>query len=472
MRTRSALLFGLATSCAGSREEPFSDSAQRDQSQWLIYGNDDRVEVFESPSRVVRDFARSSLAALVFSHRLRYGESAQLAYDLSSLAEAKHLCQAERFSDQPALAACSGVLIDDDLLLTAGHCLGKDAEEARSYCRDLTAVFDFHYTAHGELELASDDARTCRTVSVHRFVDGDGNSADFAVLQLDRAAGPERAPASIAARAVEALESTICIGNGGGLPTKVDAGGRILEAQTHPEFFRATTDSFVGGSGSAVLDARLELLGIQSRGNPDFGFNGTCNQVLVQSDGSELHQKASRAVEALCASGWPSMRLCQRAPACGDSVCSASETSATCPEDCPEETCGDGVCRVVETRTCDADCGRLNRVPSGWWCPTSSYADGAVCDCECGASDPDCTGEPDLEVRGCSAGRTCSDLGTCKLVGRPSEPSPTESDSRVGTGSGCALANGGPRGWWYAGCLLSAILMRKLRRVRTSAAAS
>src|ERR1700733_3796143 len=46
---------------------------------------------------------------------------------------------------------------------------------------------------------------------------------------------------------------------------------------------------------------------------------------------------------------------------CGDGVCSAGETAASCPEDCgsntPKPDCGDGVCNNDETTTsCPEDC--------------------------------------------------------------------------------------------------------------------
>jgi hypothetical protein len=44
---------------------------------------------------------------------------------------------------------------------------------------------------------------------------------------------------------------------------------------------------------------------------------------------------------------------------CGDNTCSATETTASCPADCPvTATCGDGTCSGTETTTsCSEDCG-------------------------------------------------------------------------------------------------------------------
>ncbi len=44
-----------------------------------------------------------------------------------SAQELLQLCAEEPFVDQPAVASCSGVLIDEDLVLTVGHCFEVEA---------------------------------------------------------------------------------------------------------------------------------------------------------------------------------------------------------------------------------------------------------------------------------------------------------------------------------------------------------
>lgn len=48
-----------------------------------------------------------------------------------------------------------------------------------------------------------------------------------------------------------------------------------------------------------------------------------------------------------------------------------------------------------------------NQVPSAWTCDDAVYDDGTNCNCECGASDPDC-GIMNSPVVGCEAGEVCS----------------------------------------------------------------
>lgn len=82
------------------------------------------------------------------------------------------------------------------------------------------------------------------------------------------------------------------------------------------------------------------------------------------------------------------------AASCGDHVCSASESNATCPVDCPATaTCGDGTCSGTETpASCPQDCpvcgdGVCNGTETSASCPQDCTA------ASCTTFPDDCTGE-------------------------------------------------------------------------------
>ena len=57
-----------------------------------------------------------------------------------------------------------------------------------------------------------------------------------------------------------------------------------------------------------------------------------------------------------------------------------------------------------------------NGAPTEWTCPNDYFeAWDGICDCNCGAWDPDCgtVWNPAQEVRGCGEGHFCSLAGTC-----------------------------------------------------------
>ena len=90
-----------------------------------------------------------------------------------------------------------------------------------------------------------------------------------------------------------------------------------------------------------MFDEDNLLVGILVRGDQDYDFAGGC--VVVNElpetggrQGGEAITYAFRAVEDLCADGYPSERLCNIEVECGDDVCSLGESFETCPEDCDE----------------------------------------------------------------------------------------------------------------------------------------
>ena len=115
----------------------------------IIYGSDDRSEFFEA-SAAARDRLTESVVALVPWSKL--SPNGGLDPAVPSLGTVRELCPEERFIEQPVAAFCSGVLVDWDLVLTAGHCVHQLALE------DFAVVFDYHYEEPGRLAFDAGDA--------------------------------------------------------------------------------------------------------------------------------------------------------------------------------------------------------------------------------------------------------------------------------------------------------------------------
>ncbi|GAB4196344.1 MAG: hypothetical protein OHK0013_03450 [Sandaracinaceae bacterium] len=382
----------------------------------VVYGSDDRREVYEHPDATLRARARDAIVALVPAHAVDTSDPSDVRLLSSPLAETHRLCAGQRFADQPTAANCSGTLIDDDLVLTAGHCLADQAA-----CEATRFVFDYFYEGPGTLAtIARSDVYGCRRLVVRAL---DGGSRDYAVVQLDRPATADgRVPVAVRTTSgpVSAGAGLAILGFGSGLPAKIDTGGRVLDPRARTlDYFTATTDSFGGNSGSGVFDlASGELVGALVRGDDDYVDAGGCFVVNVLPEsgetGGESVAYVRHALDALCAT-WPSTRLCGAASVCGDGFCAGSETSASCPSDCGASRCGDGVCDLSEDETsCPADCE--GTAPSGpppsWTCPSGWWNAREGCDCGCGARDPDCD-VPGQRVFHCAEGQTCDAAGQC-----------------------------------------------------------
>jgi hypothetical protein len=215
------------------------------------------------------------------------------------------------------------VLIDDDLVLTAGHCI-----DDHTPCDFYSYVFNYHYAQPNMLAAIRDeDVYTCRrVVSQGRPVPG-SFTPDFSVIQLDRPVQGDQAPVVIRpARPLAEQESLSMIGFGSGLPAKIDDGGSVADARSAQlDFFVANLDAFQGHSGSATFDSQNRLAGILIGGRaPDYEGED-CRRVSVYEDSQagEIVHNVAPIVAALCEDGWQAEDLCDPG-ACGGEPCGSA----------------------------------------------------------------------------------------------------------------------------------------------------
>jgi hypothetical protein len=365
-KTALAPLAGFCTLACGSGELGRADADALRLEQPVISGTDDRREVYEVDSAPLRARVHDSVGALLWSHRVRYVGADSVALRGSSLAERLNLCEGERFAEQPSFAFCSAVLIDTDLVLTAGHCMGQTRSEAEDRCQRMTAVFGYELSGEGELAPPTASAvYACRRVVSYEKAELEQDLLDLAIFQLDRGVDDERQPAPLAPSQPEVGDTLTLAATGAGLPLKVEEGAEVTRVPDGAGYFVAATDSFVGGSGGALFSTSLELVGHQVRGAVDWTFDGDCLRAQHAERSEEEHQLVARSLAALCAGAWPTA-LCGLGPTCGDGLCSGDETRQSCGEDCPAPRCGDGLCEVSERMSCTPDCNAFADVPASW----------------------------------------------------------------------------------------------------------
>ncbi len=429
----------------------------------IIYGDDNRLEVYEVQDELLRERARRSTVAFILPRRLRESVQGSFAIEAPPVESVYGLCGGERFTGQPTAAWCSGVLIDDDLVLTAGHCLGDTPEEVDHRCGAMAAVFGYLYEDEDKLaSIDADDIYRCRRVASWARTPRELEAPDYAIVQLDRAATPRQRVVPIRQRAVRSGERISLVGFGVGLPAKVEQGARVTDTEQYAEYFGAETDTFEGASGSPVFDDAAELVAVHTRGQFDWSFDDGCRASVRTDEGNEFHQRVQTPIVDLCESGWPSLRLCRTEPRCGDGVCSADESAAvaSCLSDCPQPTCGDGLCEAMEPETCSADCNPYQSLPSGWICPEEFYLDQLGCDCDCGSRDPDCDDAGQLVF--CAAGERCNSEGSC--VGGGEDVVSSLDGQASDSGCSCRAGRGQPS--TTAGLLLGLLAICRARRRR------
>ena len=154
---------------------------------------------------------------------------------------------------------CTGFLVEDDLLVTAAHCLGREPHKA---CASHVWLFGYGLRGigHDPYSVNGDDIYGCRQIVSMAFDRSDIHGRDFALLRLDRPV-EGRVPLRIRGNGEAATNARLtAIGYPEGLPVKVgrigsvnaDGGGRFT--------FSADIDVFHGYSGGPVINADTGLV--------------------------------------------------------------------------------------------------------------------------------------------------------------------------------------------------------------------
>ena len=238
-----------------------------------IYGSDDRLDYFEAPA------AMQTLSDSVVS----FWKSAKLTdvggkYQLTTkpFKDAMGLCPGEKFEDQPLGAFCSGSLVGDDMVMTAGHCVKTAAD-----CADVRLVFGYKVGKPGAAAtttIAKSQVYGCSKI-VTRFLVGEPGSVapagqtlgpDYALIKLDRKVTGHKVLAIDRAQNLQAGDKIFVIGHPVGLPLKA-AGTASIRDAGKIGYFVADLDTFGGNSGSPVFNASTNKIeGILVRGDTDF----------------------------------------------------------------------------------------------------------------------------------------------------------------------------------------------------------
>jgi len=246
-----------------------------------IYGEDYRQDLFEVSDPRIRAWARSvggvvrreslldnkdgTFTLLERSKAIRFGPNGAL-----------FPCEDEPLVHQPWVAICTGFLVGESVMATAGHCIqGEDFD-------GLRLVFGW------EMLDAATPVSTIPADQVYSFVEivefQKNAFEDHALIQLDRPVTvPGALPLEVRRTGGVAHNTPVgVIGHPLGLPLKVAFGERSRVTNTLlPFIFLANFDASGGNSGSPVLDQATGMVeGIYvSSMVRDFERDGDCWRV-------------------------------------------------------------------------------------------------------------------------------------------------------------------------------------------------
>ena len=246
----------------------------------VIYGPDDRKDWHEIEDEAVKRLASASVALFAAVQLEAEGagalklKTAPLGERADLLGKGETLCPEERFAKQATGAFCSGTLVKEDMVLTAGHCVREiSANGNLPYITAVSFVFGYRVEqpgSPGTTSIARQQVFKGRQVEGGELSGGRGR--DWALVRLEHPV-----PAALAApvtrwrsAAPTQGQGVFVIGYPSGLPLKYAPGASVRDT-SDPAYFVANLDTFGGNSGSGVYDtATGELAGVLVRGETDY----------------------------------------------------------------------------------------------------------------------------------------------------------------------------------------------------------
>lgn len=233
----------------------------------VIYGEDNRVDVVNSTNSMFVELSRST-AAMISSVNLRPDEFKSKTTRITAKTLQKSgICASERFSAQISAANCSGFLVGENLLVTAGHCIRNNSD-----CKSYKWVFDYKvdHEEQGDITVDSSSIYSCKKI-VNRALNG-STSDDWALIELDRNV-TDRSPLTYRTSGkIRVNDPLVVIGHPTGIPTKIADGANVRSLDG--TYFVANLDTYGGNSGSAVFNAETGVVeGILVRGTTDYVYD-------------------------------------------------------------------------------------------------------------------------------------------------------------------------------------------------------
>lgn len=240
----------------------------------VIYGNDDRIEVWQETDPVLRAMAEAACVVVFPSELTNNGDGTYTLNTEAWLSQSGGtLCADEPFRGQPQIGFCSGFLVGTDIVATAGHCVGSGGVTGAT---NVAFVFNFEIDTMGgsaPVVVPASDVY----FGVAQINQALGSGLDHSVVRVDRAVTgrnpvPIRRSGSIANG-----DPLAVIGHPVVLPKKIAGGAVCKNANGSTPWFQSNLDTFGGNSGSMVVNLNTyEVEGILVRGAPDFTSSGGC----------------------------------------------------------------------------------------------------------------------------------------------------------------------------------------------------
>lgn len=271
-------------SASGSIESSHASQTkpQINKDNEVVYGTDDRQYVSNSSDPRYQDWAAAT-ATLVNNIALSPAYGGFLtAIDAVKLKDGQEpVCEDEPYANDPIASYCTGFLVAEDVLVTAGHCQFSIFD-----CENTSWVFDFRrdlVVEGDDLYVDPETVYGCKEIIKQTY--NHVTEIDFAVIRLDRPV-TDREPLNVRTSGKVADGSELAmIGYPNGLAAIVADNAKVQNNNItdFPEHFLANLDSFKGNSGAPVINSVTgDVEGILVSGEDDWVFDEANQCVRVK----------------------------------------------------------------------------------------------------------------------------------------------------------------------------------------------
>jgi V8-like Glu-specific endopeptidase len=230
-----------------------------------IYGKDDREFISKMSAPKFKTIS-SSVALIISKESIEkswFGQQIQA----DSLKNVVGLCTDEKHANLPSLNNCTGFLIGEDLLLSAGHCFIDESD-----CKNKVIVFDVTKEKVNKqgYRVNKSSVFACREI----LMNSSSTQLDFSLIKLDRKT-ENRNILKLDHTELKSTEShyAYMVGHPLGLPL-MKTSAELLTSSEFDIVYKTSLDSFIGNSGSPVIHAETQkVIGLLVNGNEDFEWD-------------------------------------------------------------------------------------------------------------------------------------------------------------------------------------------------------
>lgn len=233
-----------------------------------IWGEDDRLDYYEIKDEMIKKNA-DCVSAICHKNDLIDTKNGFMTLRVKNYGDTFNLNRNEPFRNQPIAAGwlCTGFLVAEDIIATAGHC------SSYGKATDLRFIFDFKML---DISTPNTLIQTEKIYSGKELIHQSYNriiGSDWALIKLDRKV-TNQTIVKLSKKTLNPNQQTYILGHPCGLPLKYSAGAHIRHMTDN--YFSADLNVYCGNSGSPVFCKEShEVLGIAVRGdNQDFRWTG------------------------------------------------------------------------------------------------------------------------------------------------------------------------------------------------------